>query len=69
MKIGQCHASLGKMKVSKKKGLFNGVPFGRKVKKKKEKEKPYDLAGAHGEVNSDREVLGECLNRISITMV
>lgn len=68
MKIGQCHASLGKMKVSKKKGLFNDVPLGRKVKKN-EKEKAYDLAAAHGEVNSDREVLGECLNRISITMI
>lgn len=38
-------------------------------KLKNEKEKPCDLAGAHGDVNSDREVLGECLNRISIPMI
>lgn len=37
--------------------------------KNNEKKKAYDLAAAHREVNSDREVLGECLNRISITMI
>lgn len=40
-----------------------------KCKKTHEKEKPYDLARAHGEVNSNGEAFGECLRRISITMI
>ena len=49
--------------------LFNSVAFDNGKVKKNEKEKLYDLAGARGEVNSDREVLGACLSRISITMI